>query len=237
MPFIVRPVIMPLCEHGSLPVKTALVHDWLIEMGEPEYCLETLCALFPDASLYTLFLKRDRISEAINHMAITTSVLQRCPGIASAYRYYLPFFPAVIEQFDLSGYDLVISNSHHVAKGVITQPDTLHLCYCHTPMPLIWAAEHTKRSLVTRLFRAVCVPYLRLWDVVSSQRVDHFATGTQTAADRIRKYYRREAAVIDSAGDSARFKQNLHAFIQQMLSGFHAQSNRHIDHDVLPYRV
>ncbi|MFQ5952859.1 MAG: hypothetical protein ACE5JK_05595 [Candidatus Omnitrophota bacterium] len=119
-------------------IKIAIVHDWLTGMRGGEKCLEVFCELFPDATLFTLLHNKGSVSPIIEGMDIRTSFLQKAPGIEKNYRSFLPLFPAAIESFDLSGYDLVLSSSHCVAKGVRSVPEALHICYCYTPMRYSW---------------------------------------------------------------------------------------------------
>ena len=182
-------------------MKTAIVHDWLTGMRGGEKCLEEMCALFPDATLYTLLYRKGHLSPAIEAMKIHTSPIQRLPGWGAYYRHLLPFFPAAVESFDLAGYDLVLSSSHCVAKGAVTGPETLHLCYCYTPMRYAWdqyesyfAANRLRwweRLLIPPLIRR-----LRRWDVSTVGRVDSFASISNYIAARIRECYGRESVVI-----------------------------------------
>src|SRR5579871_4061367 len=119
-------------------MRVALIQDWLTGMRGGEKVLEALCELFPDADIFTLFHHPERISNLINSHRIYVSSLNSFPGTRRYYRSLLPLMPRAIEQFDLRGYDLVISSSHAVAKGVRVPPDVPHFCYCHTPMRLLW---------------------------------------------------------------------------------------------------
>jgi glycosyltransferase involved in cell wall biosynthesis len=191
-------------------MKVALVHDWLTGMRGGEKCLEILCELFPDATLYTLLHKKGSVSETISRMRIKTSFVQRLPFATDHYRRYLPLFPTAIEQFDLTGFDLVISSSHCVAKGVITSPETCHVCYCHTPMRYAWEMYYTyfsKNSLnpLVRWTVPFFMNYLRTWDEKSSDRVDHFVANSQNVRRRIQKHYRRDAEVIYPPVDTGYF--------------------------------
>jgi len=191
-------------------MKVALVHDWLTGMRGGEKCLEILCELFPDATLHTLLHKQGSVSDTISRMKIETSFVQNLPFVAGHYRKYLPLFPTAIEQFDLTGYDLVISSSHCVAKGVITSPETCHICYCHTPMRYAWEMYYTyfsKNSLnpLVRWSVPFFMNYLRTWDEKSSDRVDHFVANSQNVRRRIRKHYRRDAEVIYPPADTGYF--------------------------------
>jgi len=175
-----------------------------------EKCLEILCELFPDATLCTLLHKKGSVSETISRMKIETSFVQGLPFVANHYRKYLPLFPTAIEQFDLTHYDLIISSSHCVAKGVITSPGTCHICYCHTPMRYAWEMYYTyfsKNSLnpVVRWTVPFFMNYLRTWDERSSDRVDHFVANSQNVKRRIQKHYRRDAEVIYPPADTGYF--------------------------------
>ena len=181
-------------------LRVALVHHWLVRMRGGEKVLEALCQIFPQADIYTLVFDPSEIPASIRQHRITTSWIQKLPWAKKYYTQYLPFFPFAIEQFELSGYDLVISSEAGVSKGVLTRPETCHICYCHTPLRYAWSAYHIYLQAVRSPFRRRLIPfvmnYLRLWDWVSSSRVDYYIANSQNVANRIRKYYRREAPVI-----------------------------------------
>lgn len=189
----------PLAPASRRPPRVALIHDWLTGMRGGEKVLEHLCAMFPEAPIYTLFHFPGTVSAAIESHPIHTSFLQRAPRIRHHYRRYLPLFPAAIEEFDLSGYDLVVSSSHCVAKGVIAPPDALHACYCHTPMRYAWDQEHVyfprRRGLGPRL-RSLALTGLRAWDVSSASRVKLFMANSGFVAQRIQAYYGRGSEVV-----------------------------------------
>jgi glycosyltransferase involved in cell wall biosynthesis len=188
--------------------RVALVHDWLTGMRGGEKVLEEIAALFPEAPIYTLLHVPGSVSAALEAHPIRPSFLQRAPGIARHYRHYLPLFPVAIESLDLSGFDLVISTSHCVAKGAIPAPGAFHLCYCHTPVRYAWDQEHVyfprRRGLVARL-RGLVLSALRTWDVASAPRVDHFVANSRFVAERIRRYYGRAAEVLAPPVDTAFF--------------------------------
>ena len=175
-----------------------------------ERVLEILCQLYPEADLYTLLHVKGRLSGVIEGMKIKTSFVQRFPGVSKYYRYYLPLFPTAIEQFDLRGYDLILSSSHCVAKGIVPMPDALHISYCHTPMRYVWDAhfEYFEDSGMglKRFMTSALVNYLRVWDVTSSQRVDEFIANSRFVQQRITKYYRRESTVIHPPVDCDYFR-------------------------------
>lgn len=177
-------------------MKVAIVHDWLTGMRGGERCLEVFCEIFPQATLYTLVYIPGSVSSLIEQMPIKTSFIQTLPFGKRSYRNYLPLFPMAIERFNLKGYDLILSCSHCVAKGIISPPNTLHISYVLTPMRYAWDmyGEYfgENRNRIIPFF----IHYLRMWDVTSSLRVDHFLCISEYVANRIKKFYRREAEVI-----------------------------------------
>ncbi len=179
--------------------RAALVHDWLTGMRGGEKVLECLAELLPEAPIYTLFHFLGSLSEQLERRSIRTSSLQHAPGLRRHYRRYLPLFPAAIEEHDLGGFDLVVSSSHCVAKGIIPPPGARHLCYCHTPMRYAWDQEHAyfpRRTGIVARLRGLALSRLRTWDVASSSRVDRFVANSSFVAGRIRRYYRRAAEVV-----------------------------------------
>lgn len=188
-------------------MKVALVHDWLTGMRGGEKVLEVFCELFPEADLYTLLHIPGSVSAGIEKRRIRTSFVQKLPLARKRYRMMLPLFPMAIEGFDLSGYDLVLSSSHCVAKGVIPPPGALHISYLHTPMRYVWDMYY--EYFGTKGFKGKAIGafahYLRIWDVSSSCRVDHYIANSAHVAKRIKKYYRRDSAVIHPPVDCSRF--------------------------------
>lgn len=189
-------------------LKVALVHDWLNGMRGGEKVLEVFCDLFPKADVYTLLYEKERISEKISTHPIHTSLIDRLPGAHKWYRYYLPFFPFAIEQFDLSQkkYDLVVSTSHCVAKGVRPPKKAWHLCYCFTPMRYAWALQEDYLGKgLKRWLAAPVLAALRAWDKKSSARVNQFVGISKHVAQRIDQSYNRKADVIYPPVDTASF--------------------------------
>jgi glycosyltransferase involved in cell wall biosynthesis len=184
-------------------MRVAVVHEWLLDYAGSERVLAEILRCFPQADLFALV---DRMADADRAMLggkrARTTFLQRMPGIASHLRYYVPLMPIAIEQLDLSGYDLVISSSHAVAKGVITPPDALHLSYIHSPMRWAWDLQHStlREEGVDTGVRGVLARWLlhrlRLWDHRAASGVDGFVANSQFVARRVLKAYRREARVI-----------------------------------------
>jgi len=183
---------------GAAP-RVALVHDWLTGLRGGEKVLEAIAAQFPGAPIYTLVHVAGSLGGAFDGHPIHTSFVQRIPGARRHYRRLLPLFPAAVEDFDLGAYDLVVSSSHCVAKGVVPAPGAVHVCYCHTPMRYAWDQEHTyfpRRRGVTARLRNLILTALRAWDVATVPRVDLFLANSSFVAARIRRYYGRRAEVV-----------------------------------------
>ena len=180
-------------------MRVAIVHYWLVGMRGGEKVLEELCLLFPQADIFTHVHDPARTSALINAHTITTTFIARLPFARTMYQHYLPLMPAALEELDLTGYDLVLSSESGPAKGVVTHPDAVHICYCHSPMRYLWDQYHTYRARSGRLTRAVmslAMPALRVWDTASAGRVDHFIANSHFIARRIAKTYRRDSTVI-----------------------------------------
>lgn len=184
-------------------MKIAIIHDWLTVYAGAEKTLEQILKLYPQADIFTIvdFLpQKDR--GFLNGHKITTSFIQKLPFAKSKYRTYLPLMPLAVEQFDLSGYDLVISSSHAVAKGVITGPDQKHICICYSPIRYAWDLQHQylRESGLDKGLKGWISKYLlhriRLWDLRTANGVDHFIAISDFIARRIWKVYRRESVVI-----------------------------------------
>ncbi|MCH2239358.1 MAG: glycosyltransferase [Blastomonas sp.] len=177
-------------------MKVALVHYWLVSMRGGERVLESLCRMFPDADIYTHVIDKSRVSDEILRHQIRTTFISRLPFARKLYQKYLPFMPIALEQLDLSAYDLVISSESGPAKGIIPGPDTVHICYCHSPMRYIWDHYHVYRQQASWLTRILMTPlahYLRIWDQSSSVRTDKYLANSNFIMKRIRKYYNRDA--------------------------------------------
>ncbi len=189
-----------------MTVRVALVHDWTIHMRGGEKVLEALAGIFPQAVIFTLFSDRSRLSRELAARDIRTSFLQRVPGIRRFYRWLLPIFPWVISRFNLRGFNLVISSSHCVAKGVRVPPGARHICYCHAPMRYAWGFEEDYFGSWPRPARAIvsrCLGALRRWDLASNRRVDLFLCNSENVRERIARFYGREAQVIYPPCDTA----------------------------------
>ncbi|MGE5148194.1 MAG: glycosyltransferase family 4 protein [Candidatus Eiseniibacteriota bacterium] len=183
--------------------KIAIVHEWLVTVAGAERVLSEMLSCFPAADLYAVvdFLP-DGVADDIKKRVTGTTFIQALPCARTRYRNYLPLMPLAIEQLDLSAYDIVISSSHAVAKGVITGPDQLHVSYVHTPMRYIWDLQHQylRESGLDRGIKGYLARWLlhrlRLWDVRTSTGVDRFIANSAYVRRRIAKTYRRDAQVI-----------------------------------------
>jgi len=193
-------------------VKVAVVHDWLQFYGGAERVLNQVLELFPGADLFCLldFMAPEQRG-FLAGKTINTSFIQKLPLARTRYRTYLPLMPLAVEQFDLSGYDVVISSSHAVAKGVLTGPGQLHLCICYTPLRYAWEKQHQylkqaglERGIKSWFARAL-LHRLRNWDYRTANGVDAFIAISKHIAGRIWKTYRREAEVIYPPVDTAGF--------------------------------
>ncbi len=180
------------------PRRVAIVHDWLNGMRGGEKALEAILELFPQADIFTLLLDRAKISASIRSRRITTSFVQHMPFSRSRYRHLLPLFPLAVESFDLSGYDLVISTSHCIAKGARPPREALHVCYCFSPMRYVWVfqEEYFGGNRMRKVALAPIFAALKWWDKRSCNRVDDFLAISRTVAERIETFYGRKAEVI-----------------------------------------
>jgi len=190
-------------------MKTALVHDWLNQIGGAEDVLEVLVDLYPDVPIYTSLYWRDEMPAHWRQWDIRTSFIDRLPLAQRRQQLYFPFYPMAFEQFSFKDYDLVISNKSGFCHGIITSPKTLHICYCLTPTRYVWRyQQYAEQENLNPLFRAVLPLFLtnlRMWDRLAADRVDHFIAISQTVRQRIAKIYRREATIIYPPVDITRF--------------------------------
>lgn len=192
--------------------RVAVVHEWLVNHAGSEKVIEQILKIYPQADLFSVvdFLQPHERGFLDGRQARTTFI-QRLPGAQKRFRHYLPLMPLAVEQHDLSGYDIVISSSHAVAKGVLTGPDQLHVCYIHSPIRYAWDMQHQylRESNMTHGLKGtvarLLLHYMRLWDARTPFGVDRFIANSAFIARRVRKVYRREAGVIHPPVDVARF--------------------------------
>ena len=194
-----------------MPARIAVVHDWLLDFSGSERVLAEILRCYPQADLFALVdHMRDGDRALLGGKRATTTFLQSMPGLWSRLRYYLPLMPFAVEQLDVTGYDLVISSSHAVAKGVIVSPDALHVSYVHSPMRYAWDLQFTYlREERLEGLRGLPLRWLlhrlRQWDHRSAAGVDRFVANSRFVARRILKAYRREAEVIHPPVDTEFF--------------------------------
>lgn len=198
----------------SQPVRIALVHDWLTGMRGGEYVLEAIAEIFPRSDLFTLLYIPGKISPTLTTLKRHTSLLQKMPAAESRYRHFLPLMPRLIERFDLSEFDLVISTSHCVAKGVRKAPGAVHLTYIFAPMRYMWERYDDyfgpgRASRMVRFAAGLMRKRLQNWDrsVSGSDRIDSILTLSNYIAGQIQRAYGRESRVIYPFADNSRFKK------------------------------
>ncbi|NBO39528.1 glycosyltransferase family 4 protein [bacterium] len=195
-------------------MKVAVIHDWVFVRRGGERVLEQILNLFPQADLYCVLGEPEKVLKPLHSHKITTSFLNKLPGIKSIYKMLLPLLPVAAESFDLSAYDLVVSSSSCVAKGIIPAPHARHACYLHSPMRYAWDQEHNyfpkppsfKSPL--EIIRRMMLKTLRMWDVAASARVDMFVANSHFVARRCELYYRRPAVVVHPSVDLSRFQNH-----------------------------
>ena len=194
-------------------MKVAIVQEWLVTVGGSDKVVKAILDVFPDADIYTLIAKKEVCDElGIPWEKVHTSFIQKMPLGTKKHRAYLPLFPFAIEQFDLRGYDVVISSSHCVAKGVLTKADQLHICYCHSPIRYCWdmyneylEESHLDKGFKSWLVRLMLHP-IRQFDAIAGSRVDYYISNSDYVGQRIRKTYRRKATTIHPNIDISNFE-------------------------------
>jgi glycosyltransferase involved in cell wall biosynthesis len=180
-------------------MKVAIVHYWLVNMRGGEKMLEALLEMFPEADIYTHVYDPKAVSPLIKGQKVFTSCVNSLPFAKKLYQLYMPLMPNALFDFNLQQYDLVISSEAGPAKGVVANPDSYHICYCHSPMRYLWDMYHEYfrgTNPLVRFFMKRLIPRLRLWDVTSANLVDRFVTNSHYVAKRIRRVYNREAEVV-----------------------------------------
>ncbi len=195
-------------------MKTAIVHEWLTSYSGSERCVESFTNLYPDADIFVLFnfLNEAELKIVTKNKKPVTSFIQKLPFARNNARKFLPLFPYAIEQFDLSEYDLIISSSHAVAKGALTNSNQLHICYSHTPIRYAWDLTHQylKESNLTKGLKGIiakaALHYIRIWDVSTANRPDYYIANSEYIASRIKKIYNKEAKVINPPVDINNFE-------------------------------
>jgi len=183
-------------------MKVALIHDYLIRFGGAERVFLNLRKIFPKAEIFTLLYDEKKMGQYFQDTQVHTSFLQKFPKFwRKRQKYLLPFIPMAPETFDLREFDLVISSSNSFVKGVITRPQAIHICYCHSPLRFGWDAyasyvQQQKKGRLTNMAIRIIMHYIRMWDKSAAYRVDYFIANSKSTADRIKKFYGRESKVI-----------------------------------------
>ena len=212
----------------SFPLRTALVHHWLVTQRGGERVLEALAELFPSADLYTLVHDPAQIPASMRDLKLRSSFLQKFPRASRWYPYYLPLFPLATERFDLSGYDLVISSDAATMKGVRVGPGSTHICYCYTPMRYIWSGYETYSSAagpIKRFALRAIRNRLRRWDFQAAQRVTRFVAISSAVQRRIQDFYGRASDIIHPPVATNQFvmprhmqpRENFFLFVSQLV--------------------
>jgi glycosyltransferase involved in cell wall biosynthesis len=191
-------------------VKVAIVHDYLNQMGGAERCVLQFLELFPGAPVYTSLYEPDRVDPRFRSADVRTSFMQKLPFVRNHFRMYLPLYPLAFESFDLRGYDLVLSCTTAWTKGILTDPETCHVCYVNTPMRFGWRQfDFLETGDVPSFARPLFWPFvhwLRVWDVACQSRVDAYIANSANVARRIAKFYRRDSDVVHPPVSTARFE-------------------------------
>lgn len=211
-------------------MKVALIHDHLAQDGGAEKVLKVFSEMFPEAPIFTLLYERKNADKYFKNRSISTSIIQRLPFGVRLYKWFLPFMPLAVEFFDLTGYDLVISDTSSFAKGVITDASTLHLCYCHTPTRYLWSDTHSyiKELRYNKYFKkliALSLNKIRVWDRLAADRPDYYLANSHFIKRRIKKYYRREATVVYPPVETDKF------FINEQVGDYFLAGGR-----LVPYK-
>jgi glycosyltransferase involved in cell wall biosynthesis len=191
--------------------RVAIVHDWLTGMRGGEAVLEAIAEVFPEAPIFSLIAFKERLSPALQRRKIITSWMQHLPWVEARYRHYLPLMPWAIESLNLKDYDLILSSSHCVAKGVIKKPGARHVCYLHAPMRYMWDRfedyfNPAKAGWVTRAVARMLRPGLQRWDVGSSRGVDVMIANSRFIAEQARRIYGADPWVLHPFAELERFK-------------------------------
>lgn len=180
-------------------LKVAIIHYWLNGMRGGEKVLEGICEIYPEAVILTHVYEKEKCSDIINRHEIRTTMISNLPFSTSKYQSYLPLMPYALEQLDLNGFDLIISSESGPAKGVVVPPDSIHICYCHSPMRYVWDMyyEYQKNTgVIKSILMKPLIHWLKIWDFSSAGRVDYFIANSNYIKKRIKKSYRRDSNVI-----------------------------------------
>ena len=193
-------------------MRIAIVHEWFVNYAGSERVVESFTNIWPEADVFSLvdFLAEEQRDIILKGKKAKTSFIQKLPLAKKKHRNYLPLFPSAIEKLDLSGYDVIVSSSHAVTKGIKKSSNQLHITYCHSPMRYIWdqADQYLKgaKGLIAKQF----INYLRKWDLKSASNVDFFIANSHHIAEKIKRIYNRDAEVIYPPVDVDKFEVSEH---------------------------
>lgn len=190
-------------------MRVALVHDYLNQLGGAEQVLKALCEIFPQSPIFTIVYDPEKLAD-FNDKKIIPSFIQNLPFGLNKYQWFLPLMPSAVEKFNLKDFDLIISSCSSFSKGVITRPEQKHICYCHTPTRYLWSDTHNyvedlNVNKYLKKYISIYLSKLRLWDKISSDRVDHFIANSAFVQKRIKKYYNKESLVIHPPVETEKF--------------------------------
>ena len=187
--------------------KTAIIHEWLVSYAGSERCVESFTNIWKDADVFALvdFLNVEQRNIILKGKKAKISFIQKLPLARKKHRYYLPLFPTAIERLNLSDYELIISSNHAVSKGVKTNKNQLHISYCHSPMRYAWDQSGQYLTGVKGLFAKAFMNYLRNWDLKSAENVNYFIANSHHIAEKIKRIYNRDSAVIYPPVDVDKF--------------------------------
>jgi glycosyltransferase involved in cell wall biosynthesis len=192
-------------------MKLALVHDYLIQDGGAERVLQAFHNIWPAAPIYTLLYDPKKFHGLFRDNEVKTSSLQKIPFSLKRYKWLMPLMPSATERYDLSAYDVVLSSTSAFAKGIITRPETLHICYCHTPTRYLWSDTHSYIDEIglprpIKNLMPTILSVVRSWDRAAADRVDYFVANSDAVRRRIRKFYRHDSTVIHPPVDTFRYR-------------------------------
>lgn len=191
-------------------MKIALIHDHLSQDGGAERVLEAFQEIWPKAPTYVIVHNKKKANKSFTNKDIRTSFIQKLPLGVTKYKWYLPLYPTAIEDFDLSEFDVILSSNSAFAKGIITKPNTLHICYCHTPTRFLWSDTHSyirelgMNNIVKKII-PLFLSNLRIWDRLAAERVDQFIANSLLVQNRIKKYYKKDSDIIHPPVSAQKF--------------------------------
>jgi len=191
-------------------MKIALIHDHLAQDGGAEKVLAAFLEIWPEAPVFVVVYNKNKANKIFLKNDIRTSFIQSLPFGIKKYKWYLPLYPAAVENYDLSEFDVILSSNSAFAKGIITRPNTLHICYCHTPTRFLWSDTHSYIkelgvTSVVKKFLPLFLSNIRIWDRLAAERVDKFIANSALVQNRIKKYYKADSTIIYPPVEAAKF--------------------------------